>query len=179
MAVAVALTILGNSAIPAFAQSSNVVVQWNDAALQGVRDSKMGPPMVARALFIIHNCIYDAWAAYDHGARGTVFGRSLRRPESERTVANKNRAISFAAYRATVDLFPGDKTTVFDPLMASLGYNPGDNSIDTTTPTGVGNVACQAILTSRHDDGANQLGNLTSSGVPYAASRPTLQRRFR
>jgi PAP2 superfamily len=168
VAVAVALTILGHCAIPAFAQSSHVVVQWNNAALQGVRDSKMGPPMVARALFIIHNCIYDAWAAYDDRARGTVFGNSLRRPESERTVANKNRAISFAAYRAAVDLFPNDKTTVLDPLMASLGYNPGDNSTDTTTPTGIGNVACQAILTIRHDDGANQLGNLTSSGVPYA-----------
>jgi len=165
--VAFGLTILGTCAIPAFAQSSNVVVQWNRAALQGVRDSKIGPPMVARALFIIHNCIYDAWAAYDHKARGTVFGRSLRRPESERTPANKDEAISFAAYRAAVDLFPGDKTTVFDPLMANLGYKPGDNSIDTTTPIGIGNVACQTILSIRHDDGANQLGNLTPSGVPY------------
>ena len=30
--------------------SPNVVIQWNNAALQGVRDSKIGPPMVARAL---------------------------------------------------------------------------------------------------------------------------------
>lgn len=81
--------------------------------------------------------LQDAWAAYADRARGTVFGNSLRRPESERTVANKNRAISFAAYRASVDLFPGDETTVFAPLMASLGYNPGDNSIDLTTPTGI------------------------------------------
>jgi len=29
--------------------SPNVVIQWNNAALQGVRDSKIGPPMVARA----------------------------------------------------------------------------------------------------------------------------------
>jgi hypothetical protein len=52
--------------------------------------------------------------------------------------------------------------------MASLGYNPGDVSTDTTTPTGIGNVACQAILHNRQNDGANQLGNLTSSGIPYA-----------
>jgi hypothetical protein len=31
--------------------------------------------MVARALFIVHNCMYDAWAAYDRTAVGTVFGR--------------------------------------------------------------------------------------------------------
>lgn len=30
---------------------------------------------------------------------------------------NRNEAISFAAYRALLDLFPGDKAAVFDPLM--------------------------------------------------------------
>jgi hypothetical protein len=32
----------------------NVVIQWNQAALQGVRDGTLGPPMVARALAIVH-----------------------------------------------------------------------------------------------------------------------------
>jgi hypothetical protein len=163
MAVAVALAILGTCATSAFAQSPNVVIQWNNAVLQGVRDSKLGPPMVARALFVVHNCIYDAWAAYDRTAVGTMFRRSLRRPKSERTLANKNQAISFAAYRAAVDFFPEDKTTVFDPLMASLGYDVNDNSTDITTAIGIGNVACKAILDIRHNDGANQLGNLTTS----------------
>jgi len=167
-AFAAAVAILGICTIPGFAQSPDVVVQWNAAVLQGVGDSKLGPPMVARALFIVHNCIYDAWAAYSRTAVGTVFGRSLRRPKSERTHANKNQAISFAAYRAAVDLFPGDKTTVFDPLMAGLGYDINDTSTDLRTPTGIGNVACSAVLAIRHNDGSNQLGNLTPSGVPYA-----------
>ena len=98
----------------------------------------------------------------------TMFGRSLRRPKPERTLANKSQAISFAAYRAAVDLFPDDKTTVFDPLMASLGYDTNDNSSDTTTPTGIGNAVCEAILAIRHNDGSNQLGTLTPSGLPYA-----------
>jgi len=168
MAIAVTLVSLGMRANPAFAQEQNVVIQWNNAALQGVRDSKIGPPMVARALFIVQNCIYDAWAAYDPTAVGTIYGGSLRRPASEQTLANKNEAISFGAYRAVVDLFPGDKTSVFDPLMAALGYNINDNSTDTTTPDGMGNVTCNAILSIRHNDGSNQLGNMTSSGVPYA-----------
>ncbi len=87
-AVAVPLAILSICTIPGLAQAPNVVVQWNDAALQGVRDSKLGPPMVARALFIVHNCIYDAWAAYSRTAVGTVFGASLRRPKSERTMTS-------------------------------------------------------------------------------------------
>jgi len=60
--------------VPLFAQTPDVVVQWNDAVLQGMHDSKIGPPMVAPALFILHNCLYDAWAAYDRTAVGTVFG---------------------------------------------------------------------------------------------------------
>src|SRR5215470_9114249 len=53
-------------------------------------------------------------------------------------------AALFVAYRAAVDLFPGDKGAVFDALMASLGYDINDNSTDTTTATGIGNVTCDA-----------------------------------
>src|SRR5438128_6691120 len=148
-------------------RDASVAVRWNNAALQGVRDSKIGPPMVARALAIVHTCIYDAWAAYDNVALGTQLGGSLRRHHSKHKRANQNKAISFAAYRAAVDLFPVDKATVFDPLMANLGYDANDTSTDTTTPSGVGSVACAAVLSFRHNDGSNQLGNLTASGVPY------------
>ena len=164
--VAFVISIAGT--ISAFAQSPNVVIQWNNAALQGVRDSKIGPPMVARALFIAQNRIYDAWAAYDQTASGTVFDGSLRRPKSERTLANKNQAVSFAAYHAAIDLFPFDKVPVFNALMTSLGYDLNDNSTDPATPAGIGNLTCQAILTARHNDGSNQLGNLTARGVAYA-----------
>ncbi len=147
-----------------------VVIQWNDAFLQGVRESKLGPPMVARALAIGHTCIYDAWAAYDHKAVGTRLGGSLRRPPAEHTLANQKQAISVAAYRAAVDLFPGSASSVFDPLMPSLGYDAGDHSTDTSTPTGIGNVAAQAVLDFRHRDGANQLGDEPGGtlGVPYS-----------
>ena len=151
-------------------QGGNVVLRWNDAVLQGVRDSRLGPPMVARALAVIHTSMFDAWAAYDGFAVGTRLGGALRRPARERSLANKNEAISFAAYRAAVDLFPGDTAGVFDPLMASLGYDPGDHSTDMTTATGIGNLAAQAVLEFRHRDGANQLGDEPGgvSGVPYS-----------
>jgi hypothetical protein len=44
--------------------------------------------------------------------------------------------------------------------MASLGYDPNDPATDTTTPQGIGNVACAAVLSFRHHDGSNQLGDL-------------------
>lgn len=151
----ISLVMLFNPARPNAGDS--VVVRWNQAALQGVRDSKLGPPMVARALAIVHTAAFDAWAAYDHRAVGTRLGDTLRRPARERTLTNKEIAISYAAYRAAVDLFPGSVANVFNPLMSSLGLNPDDTTTDVTTPVGVGNVVAAALLEFRHADGANQL----------------------
>src|SRR5207249_11809121 len=120
-ALAAAAPALGGLPLDVFASADSVVLRWNEAALQGVRDSRLGPPMVARALAIIHTCIFDAWAAYDHRALGTQLGGALRRPPAERTLANIDTAISFAAYQAAVDRFPGDRASVFDPLMKLPG----------------------------------------------------------
>ena len=152
------------------ARSDSVVIRWNEAFLQGVRESKLGPPMVARALAVAHTCVYDAWAAYDRVAVGTRLGGILRQPPRDRTLRNKNAAISFAAYRAAVDLFPASKAGVFDRLMAGLGYDPSDMSSDTATPAGIGNLASRAVLEFRHHDGANQLGDAPGGapGIPYS-----------
>src|SRR5260370_136578 len=109
--------------------------QWNDAALQGVRDAKLGAPMAARTLAIVHTCIYDAWAAYDERAVGTQLRGALRRPPSERTLANKRSAISYAAFRALEDVLPVDKDSVYVPpfgmtkgeeLREAVGRRPAE-----------------------------------------------------
>jgi hypothetical protein len=61
-------------------QRGSAVIQWNSATLQAIRDSKLGAPMAARALAIVHTCMYDAWAAYDDHAVGTQLSGGLRRP---------------------------------------------------------------------------------------------------
>ena len=153
---------MGQSAMAA----DTAVVTWDKATLQAIRVTHPGPPIVARALAIAHTCMYDAWAAYDDQAIGTRFKDKLRRPSSERNDANKNKAISYAAYKALIDLFPTEKVS-FDALMSSLGYSPLENTTDTKTSAGIGNVACQAVIDFRHADGANQLGDL-NGGAPYS-----------
>lgn len=160
---AILLCFAVSKTIPAYAappDTPNVVVQWDSAALQAIRDLHPGPPMAARMLAITHTCMYDAWAAYSRRAIGTQLGSSLRRPARESTLANKEEAISYAAYRALVDLFPADTATVFTPLLNKLGYSEFNLSVDTRTSAGVGNVACAAVLAFRHHDGSNQLGDL-------------------
>jgi hypothetical protein len=148
------------------AQAATLVTDWNDQALQAVRATRLGPPMFSRAAAITNTAMYDAWAAYDNKANGTQLGGELRRPAAERTDANRSKAISFAAYRALVDLFPARKAQ-FDSEMARLGYDPTDTSGDLSTPQGVGNVAAAAVIQFRRTDGSNQLGNL-NGGAPYS-----------
>lgn len=64
------------------ATTDNVAIQWDNALLQAIRVTKPGPPIVARALAIVHTTMYDAWAAYDDQAVGTRLGGSLRRPRA-------------------------------------------------------------------------------------------------
>jgi hypothetical protein len=110
--------------------------------------------VVARAISVVHTAIFDAWAAYDVRALGTRLGGTLRRPAVERTPENKNKAISFAAYRALVDLFPARQFD-FAEQMAAFGY--AVDGSDTSTPAKVGNTAAQAVVDYRHTDGSNQL----------------------
>lgn len=146
------------SLLPLNAQATdNAVLQWDSTALQAVRDTHPGPPQVARALAMLHTAMYDAWAAYDATAVGTRFGGALRRPASEATDANKSKAMSYAGYRTILDLFPS-AASLFKDQMQTLGYDPADTSTDASTPSGIGNLAAQALLTFRHNDGSNQLG---------------------
>src|SRR5260370_30830756 len=49
----------------ALAASDTIVVRSHSSALQGARDSRIGPQMVARALAIVATCIFAACAPYD------------------------------------------------------------------------------------------------------------------
>ncbi len=141
--------------------AQSLVNDWNETTLQAIRTTKPGPPMVSRMLAVVHTAVYDAWAAYDPVAVGTQLGGSLRRPASEATLANKQKAVSYAAYRALVDLFPQPASlALFNAKMTALGYDPTDTSLDPATPAGVGNRAAAAVIAYRHTDGSNQLGDL-------------------
>src|SRR4029450_12436233 len=64
--------------------SDNVVLSWNRAALEAVRQTRMGPPIVARALHVLHASMYDAWAAHDDLAFGSRLGDPRGLPAAAR-----------------------------------------------------------------------------------------------
>ncbi len=152
------------------ASADSIVVFWNEVSLRAVRNGTLGPPMVARALSMVHTATYDAWAAYDTTAVGVRYGGALRRPVAERTLANKEKAVSFAAFRVLMNVYPA-QSNLFISSMTAVGYDPNDTSTDPTTPQGIGNTVAENLLGFRHDDGANQFGNTPdTNGVIVTAA---------
>lgn len=147
------------------APHENTVSAWTRASLQAVRAARPGPPMAARSFGILYTCMYNAWCAYDPVARPTRPAQAVRRPPAEQTAANKAAAISHAAYAALVDQFPAQKD-VFDARMKSLGYDP--TQAGAAGPASLGAQVAAIEIAYCHSDGANQLGDLTPGGLPYA-----------
>ncbi|MEO8430226.1 MAG: vanadium-dependent haloperoxidase [Acidobacteriota bacterium] len=143
----------------AAAASDNAALVWDEAVLHGIRATKPGPTIVARALAVVHTAMFDAWTAYDDVAVPTVPRTDWRRPPAERNASNKAEAVSYAGYRAVSDLFPSE-VAWYDATFQQQGYAPGDHTTDLATARGVGNSAAAAVLAIRHHDGSNQLGDL-------------------
>jgi len=126
------------------------------------------PTIISREMHIVMTAMYDAWAAYDDKAVGTRLGGKLRRPQAERTLANKEKAISTAVCRSLRFVYPEDTAWIKDQ-MRDEGHDPEDASFDVTTPQGVGNVAAAAVIEYRRHDGANQHGDEPGgNGRPYS-----------
>lgn len=163
IALAVALPILPVSA-------TTLVTDWVDEALRAVeRNRGLGPTGASRAYGILGTAMYDAWSAYEDSPISTLLSDTLQRPSIENTNANKEEAISYAAYSVLADLFPND-VSIFQAKMLALGLDPDRHTNDITTAAGIGNVMAATLLDFRHQDGSNQLGNdsLGVLGIPYS-----------
>lgn len=176
---AIALALLAGSARAAApAKTSNapytpsVAYQLLDVGLEAtareVDRNGPRPTIVSRTIAIIVTAMYDAWSAYDDKAVGTRLGDKLRRPKSERTQANKGKAMAQAAYRAMLFVYPEDEKWI-TAEMKKFGVDPKNDSTDPSTPEGVGNLAAAALAEYRRSDGANQFGDeVGSNGKPYS-----------
>lgn len=151
--------------------SDNVAYQWAYLALEGTAYDtdrfNPRPTITSRFLGLIFTSMYDAWTRYDDKA-GPVYLREVeRRPARERTLTNKEIAVSYAAYRALNEYYYSD-STMFRKKMIDLGLDPDDHSLDKNTPAGIGNLAAKRVIIQRRNDGSNQYGEVKGShGVPY------------
>ncbi|GAA2102139.1 vanadium-dependent haloperoxidase [Actinomadura alba] len=128
----------------------------------------MDPTVLHRFLHFGMVGWFDALAPYHPTAVG-VHSRVPRRPSSERRT---NRQRNIAGMHSSWQVIKGvepDRMTNFRKLMESVGLNPDDESMDNTTPVGIGNLTGKAAVAAAVRDGMNQLGDMGRkyNGKPF------------
>lgn len=145
------------------ANAASIVTEWLDAAIPAAEYVTPEPPAAARFFAIFYSSMYEAWAAYDEKAVGTVTGALLKGTGGAATIANKREALSHAAYTALMYLAPV-KRRALNAYMEELGYDPKAD----TPAARLGRAAANAIIGVRQFDGANQEGGyLDTSNYKY------------
>lgn len=168
------LVLTGLESIPA---QKSVARQWNEIALEGIRNDFARPTVHARNLWNISMAMYDAWATYDTTARNYLLGNTIRNftcpfepiaiPEDVK--AAQEEAMSYAVYRIMRHRFrfsPGRDyiRESIDSLMQELGYDPDFESTDYQIgpPAALGNYIGQQIIGFGFNDGSNELEDYTN-----------------
>lgn len=120
------------------------------------------PTVTSRILALTWTAVFDAWTRYDEKATPLYLTNVERRPPTERTLSNKETAISYAAYRAMKEYYFSDSVLLRE-AMIGFGLDPDDDSLDPTTPVGIGNIAAKNVIEKRLADGSNQRGDTPGS----------------
>jgi hypothetical protein len=148
--------------------ADNMAYKWASVVLEGTGNdterNKPRPPVTSRLVALCLRSMYDAWSRYDSLAV-PVDLEAERRPALERTLKNKETAISYAACRALQASYPGD-SALFAQRLHEFGYDPTDRSEDPLTPQGVGNLAAKMVFWKCRNDGSNMEGQDTLAPVP-------------
>ena len=148
----------------------NLAYKWGEMALLATANDtetfKPRPTITSRYLGLIFTATFDAWSRYDEKAT-PVYLNTERRPANEQTLENKEIAISYAAYRTMSEYYYLDQP-LFAEFMEKLGFDPENESLDPSTPEGIGNLAAKTIIEARKGDGSNHYGEENgSNGEAY------------
>ena len=151
--------------------ADNVAHKWSEMAIKATAlDTERfnpRPTITSRFLGLTFVAMFDAWSRYDEKAIPVYMTGIARRQKRERTLKNKEIAVSYAAFGALSEYYYSDKE-LFADYMLELGLDPNNASLDPSTPEGIGNLAAKAVIEARKGDGANQYGEEEgSNGVPY------------
>jgi hypothetical protein len=118
--------------------------------------------LILRTTTLLTQSWFDAIAPYGETTVG-VSSRLGRRPPAERTDANRNVAILYASFRMLNSLYPSYRAN-WRAMLSRVGLDPDNASVNPTTAIGLGNLAGNAVVAARENDGMNQLGNESGTG---------------
>jgi PAP2 superfamily len=150
--------------------ANNLAYKWGKIILEATANDtekfRPRPTVTSRILALICTAEFDAWSRYDTKAKPVYLLNVERVIEAERTLKNKETAISYAAYRSMLTYYFSDSLMLRNK-MKEFGYDPDNNSLDPKTPEGIGNLAAKYVIEARLNDGSNQTGNMEGSGGAF------------
>ena len=108
---------------------NNLAYKWGKIALEATANDterfRPRPTVTSRFLGLTWTAIFDAWSRYDDKASPVYLKNVERRSKNERSLKNKEIAISYAAYRAMLSYFFSDSTMLRNK-MKEFGFDPDD-----------------------------------------------------
>jgi hypothetical protein len=140
------------------AGARDVVVPWNEAALQAIRTAAMPPPPASRALAIVHVSMHDAVNGIDPKYEHYLVPATAPRDASEEAAAIA------AAHDALVALFPTQAGS-FDGLQRVM-LDRVRNGNAKTQGMAWGQQVAAKILAARANDGAANTAPYPGSNEP-------------
>jgi hypothetical protein len=143
---------------------SDVVLYWNEAALNAIKTERTPPPLAARNLAILHAAIYDAVNAVD--GRHRPF-RVTVRPE---VAVSAQAAAAIAAHRVLLELYPRMVEACDSALDATLENIPDGPAKE--GGVALGQRVAEEILSWRAEDGSRREVAFSPGNTP-GSWRPT------
>lgn len=131
---------------------ADVVTDWNSAALQAIKVTRINPPAAARSLAMLHVAIYDAVNGIDR--RHEPYLYSDNTPAS----ASREAAATAAAHKVLSAVYPTQQAA-FDALRATI-LGAIANGPQKEQGVGLGERVGDAVLALRANDGSTTV-------VPY------------
>lgn len=143
-------------------KSVSVARQWNELALESIRNDFARPIVHARNLFHLSAAAWDAWAAFDGDA--TPWLVEIDEVASSSPLEDRQAAISYAMYRILQFRFrnsPGFSTMSprYDALMLELGLDPSATDDGSNSPAAIGNRVASEYLVFGVTDGSNEIAD--------------------
>jgi hypothetical protein len=131
-----------------FATERDMVLRWNNIALQAIRIEKTHPPVAARYLALMHAAIFDAVNGITGAHTSYLVNLApLPGPRPEAAAAS-------AAHRVLSAIYPAERTWL-DRALADALAQMGDEQSKQAAMT-LGRFVADRILSARARDGADR-----------------------
>lgn len=138
--------------------AADMVLQWNDVALDAIRATSMNPPRASRALAIMHAAIYDAVNALERTHE--VYAIDILASP----LASREAAVAAAAHDTLIALFPTLQSTFDDKLIESLATIP--DGLAENLGVDLGEEVAAQMLALRAGDGSDVTVPYTPGNAP-------------